>query len=175
MPGSDAGLCGDDGYTPVVRVRKIPEATRSSDNALTLFDVPLEVRAERMILRNGRLVTAPDATPSASARTFASWFTEAYQDIATEAYSIPPAEMGMDSVAVFNDLRRVALISAIAESLRDQGIVMPFWMIDYPVPSLSVEPTTPSITVDNSTYSIFGGGLVARRRECRDFCRRTSR
>lgn len=28
MPGSDAGLCGDDGYSQVVRVRKIHEAIR---------------------------------------------------------------------------------------------------------------------------------------------------
>jgi len=42
----------------------------------------------------------------------------------------------------------VALVTAIAERLRDQGVPMPQWMRNYKVKECSLDPTTPAITVE---------------------------
>lgn len=45
----------------------------------------------------------------------------------------------------FSELRRIALMTAIAEKLRDQGVAMPFWMHDYEVPRVPFEQFTPGL------------------------------
>ncbi len=99
---------------------------RSGDRRLTLLDVPLKVRTERTAVRDGKLVDAPELGRSKSALAFVDWFSKNYDEIAKEAYSLPPRESGIDHPApVFEELRRVALMSAVAEALHDQGGAVP--------------------------------------------------
>lgn len=124
---------------------------RSGDENLTLLDVQLKVKTQRMEMRGGELVPASDDRSSESAETFSKWFTDHYNDISQERTSIPPTGSGVSSqVAFYEELRRIALITAIAENLRDQGVQMPGWMRDYPVKPCSIEPTTPAIVVEAS-------------------------
>jgi YD repeat-containing protein len=139
---------------------------RSSDTLLTLLDVPLKVNTERMEMRNGQLVPATNPTPSVQANTFAEWFTSEYDKIAKEASSQPPSGCGCDSsVYIYEELQRLALISAIAENLRDQGVPMPAWMRDYEVSGCSMAATTPSIIVSGSSGNrvqrIYGGATLS--------------
>ena len=53
-------------------------------------------------------------------------------------------------VHFYAELRRLALIAAIAERLRDQGVPLPAWMQDYPVKRLALPPTTPALMVEGS-------------------------
>ena len=124
---------------------------QTANNRLSLFDVPLKVNTQRMILRGGKLEPAGGQKPSLAARTFSSWFTKSYDLIAQESRSNPVRGSSMQSpVAVFTELRRIALITALAESLRDQGVSLPSWMQDYPVSPFPVPVTTPAITVESS-------------------------
>lgn len=124
---------------------------QSTGKELTLFDIPLKVNAEHMVMKNGQLETAPDGTPSPEAKTFSEWFTANYQKLSAEVRSLPPRESGFNEpVAVFTELRRVALITGIAETLRDQGVPLPFWMLDYQVKPCPVPTNTPAITVEKS-------------------------
>lgn len=121
----------------------------STEGKLTLFDVSLKVMTQRMVIKKGKLVPAPDDTPSPQAKAFAKWFTDNYDQLSDEAQSVPPEEVGVDvPVSFFWELRRVALITAIAECLRDQGVPMPQWMRNYKVKECSLDPTTPAITVE---------------------------
>ena len=124
---------------------------QTANKRLSLFDVPLKVNTQRMILRGGKLEPAGGQEPSLAARTFSSWFTKSYDLIAQESRSNPVRGSSMQSpVAVFTELRRIALIAALAESLRDQGVSLPSWMQDYPVSPFPVPVTTPAITVESS-------------------------
>jgi RHS repeat-associated protein len=126
---------------------------------LTLFDVPLKVNTQRMALRNGKLEPAGLAS-TRSAQAFTKWFTENYGKITAEAESLPPRESGIDKpVAFFEELRRIALIAAIAERLRDQGVPMPSWMRSHVVTPVAFATTTPSTTAKgaNGVVSIYGG------------------
>lgn len=133
---------------------------------LTLFDVPLKVRTQKMKWENGELVDDKKGQSSLGAKAFTSWFTTRYDEIAGEQYLMPPSESGItDPVPVFTELRRIALMTAIAEKLRDQGITMPFWMRDYEVQVMSFERFTPGMEVTRQrktsraihTARIFGG------------------
>lgn len=127
----------------------------STKGELTLFDVPLRVMTQKMVLENGKLVPAPDDSPSPQARAFAEWFTENYNRIAEEAFSLPPEESGIgEPVSFFHELRRVALITAIAERLSEQGVEMPSWMKDYHVAPCRLAETTPAITVSKTATEI---------------------
>lgn len=129
------------------------EVSRRSDgrSRLTLLDVPLKVRTQAMVLRNGRLEEDPEAVSSKEATAFAIWFTRHYDDIAREVVSQPPLESGFTApVPVFAELQRIALMSAVAESLRDQGVPMPGWMEQFQVKSCPVTRTTPSIVVQST-------------------------
>ena len=53
-------------------------------------------------------------------------------------------------VHFYAELRYLALIAAIAERLRDQGVPLPAWMQDYPVKRLGLTPTTPAMVVEGS-------------------------
>lgn len=114
-----------------------------SGDDLTMFDVPLMVKTERMVLRNGKLETDTDHSSTAGALQFSNWFTDNYDAIAEECLSTPPG--GTEAVKVFVELRRIAVIAAIAERLCDQGVPYPLWMMDYEVSPLHMDKTTPSL------------------------------
>jgi RHS repeat-associated protein len=139
---------------------------QTTDQSLTLLDVPLEVRTERMELKNGVLVPAADPTPSEGAAYFSDWFTENYDAIAAEVELAAPDGSGLEgTVQPFAELQQMALITGIAEALQDQGIPLPKWMWDQVVTPVSVPDTTPAITAENTfptpagttTQSIYGG------------------
>jgi YD repeat-containing protein len=131
----------------------------SGEDDLALLDVPLMVRTEPMVMRSGKLASAPGLQPSPQAKAFAEWFSASYDRIAEEAVSKAPD--GNGDVRTFQELRRVALLSAMAESLRDQGVAMPAWMKDYPVSSCTFGTTTPALTVQEkqgrAIRRVYGG------------------
>jgi RHS repeat-associated protein len=125
--------------------------SQTGDKRLTLLDVPLKVNTQKMELRKGKLVPAADDTPSKAAQEFSKWFTKHYDDLSKEAFSKPPEDSGIDlPVPFFGELRRIALVTSIAETLRDQGIPFPLWMKHYSVKPCTITPTTPTITVTAS-------------------------
>ena len=144
-------------------------------NELTLFDVPLKVKTQSMKWRNGELVDDSQAKSSPGALAFTKWFAENYDDIGRERFIEPPSTTEIRGpVAIFTELRRIALITAIAEKLRDQGIPLPFWMRDYEVRRVDFEEDTPALEVprSNQTMSarIYGGvGLSAAIKDIKDF------
>lgn len=122
---------------------------QTANKQLTLLDVSLQVNTQRMELRDGKLAPAAEDTPSREGRAFSEWFTKHYDDLAQEARSQPPKASGIDTaVRFFAELRRIALVTAIAETLRDQGVPLPGWMQDYPVRPCPVAPATPAIVVE---------------------------
>lgn len=124
---------------------------RSKGGELTLLDVPLRVKSQRMELRRGELVPADDPEPTESARAFAEWFTAAYDEIGREALVAPPGASGDDrSVPVLSELQRIALLSAAAEALRDQGVPLPAWIRSHPVTPVTIPEKTPAIVVTGS-------------------------
>jgi RHS repeat-associated protein len=133
---------------------------------LTLFDVPLKVRTQKMKWTWGKLVDDEAGQSSAGALAFTTWFTTHYDEIAAERTLQPPPSSGLTKpVPVFTELRRIALLTAIAEQLRDQGVPLPFWMRDWPVQKIDFESTTPGMEVKRERQdgqithiaSIFGG------------------
>ena len=143
----------------------VPAAARrfaAAPQTLTVLDVPLRVRTQPMKWENGELVDDPKRAPSKGAAAFTQWFTANYDGIAAEQWLTPPPESGIDTpVPIFTELRRIALLTAIAENLRDQDVPLPFWMRDYGVKPVPYKGTTPSLTTtrskDNRTVQIFGG------------------
>ncbi len=138
------------------------EVSADPENHLQLLSIPLKVNTQKMVMRQGKLVPAPGVNSSSGATTFSSWFTQHYDEISDESYSIPPDGSGFNTpVPVFKELERIALITALAEQLRDQGVPYPFWMRQYNVKKFPIPKTTPSHTVTrnrgNATYTIFGG------------------
>lgn len=134
----------------------------SSDQSLTLLDVPLMVKTQKMVMQNGKLVTAANGRSSKGAEEFSKWFTKNYDQIANESLSVPPTGSEMtEPVPVFKELQRIALVTAIAEQLRDQGIALPFWIRGYEVKPFPTPETTPTHTVTkdkgNAVYTVFGG------------------
>lgn len=129
---------------------------------LTLFDVPLAVRTQSMKLEKGKFVDDTKGQSSPGALAFRDWFTANYDAVAGERLLTPPRESGITTpVPVFTELRRIALITAIAEKLRDQGVPLPFWMRDYEVRPVPFEKTTPGLQVSktksNVVARIYGG------------------
>lgn len=148
----------------------VPETVnrlQTKTGQLTLFDVPLKVRTEASIVRNGRYVADPDRKSGKAALAFADWFTRHYEDFSRQARSRPPDGSGIEEeVLVFAELRRIALMVSIAERLRDQGVPMPGWMHDYRVRPCPVPETTPALTnkieqANGSWRSSFGGVTLA--------------
>jgi RHS repeat-associated protein len=134
----------------------------AANNDLTLVDVPLKLKTQVMKWENGELVDDPNGKSSAGATKFTEWFTRMYDSIAREQYLTPPPGSGITKpVPVFSELRRVALITALAEKLRDQGVVMPFWMRGYEVPKIYFDETTPALLMTRSngniTAKVLGG------------------
>ena len=139
---------------------------RAATSELTLFDVPLKVNTQKMTMKNGKLEDDPQGKSSAGATAFIEWFTRNYEGISNERYLQPPLETGITKpVPVFSELRRIALMTAIAEQLRDQGVSMPLWMRDYEVKRIPLSTKTKAMTEirTNATptgivrASIYGG------------------
>lgn len=131
-------------------------------NDLTLFDVPLKVKTQVMKWMGNKLVNNITGKSSLGAKNFSKWFTNNYDAIAKEQYLMPPSGFGIkDSVQVFTELRQIAVITALAEKMRDQGVVMPFWMRDYRVKKVQLKKYTPALVVTrtngNVKARIFGG------------------
>jgi uncharacterized protein RhaS with RHS repeats len=143
----------------------VPAASEQSlvnKGQAVFINVPLKVNTQKMVLINGVLEPAPDDRASAEAQEFARWFTDQYSSISDETRSQKPgANGGQDGIAVFAELQRIAVISALAERLRDQGVPFPAWMNDYRVTPFPMDDSTPSITVEKAgegwTRSIYGG------------------
>ena len=144
------------------------EATRFQGDRqkLMLFDVPLKVNTQKMKWVGDKLVDDSSGTSSPGAKAFTSWFTRNYEGISKEQYLKPPKETGIPEVVpVFAELKRIALMTAIAERLRDQGVPMPFWMYDYEVRKIPFEKFTPGLEVKRQkregsilrTARVFGG------------------
>ncbi len=122
---------------------------------LTLFDIPLKVNTQTMKWENGELVDDLSNKSSPGALAFTDWFNKNYDLISKERFLTPPPESGItEPVPVYTELRRIALITAIAEKLRDQGVPLPFWMRDYDVRPVSFEKTTPGLKVSRSNKNI---------------------
>jgi RHS repeat-associated protein len=149
----EMGFSGDNG-SAWERFWIVPSKVRyttGDQGKVSLVDLQLEVESQRMTLRNGKLEPAPNPKPSAQADLFRKWFTQHYDEIAKERSATPPAASGITaSVAFFEELRRVALLAAIAESLRDQGVPMPDWMREYKVSPCPMPESTPAIVVTAS-------------------------
>jgi RHS repeat-associated protein len=131
----------------------VPAVTRfdGEDDALSLFELPLTVRTQRMRWQRGRLVDDERGGSSAGAMAFTAWFSSHYDQIADEALAMPPRGSNVKGpVAVFHELRRIAMVAAVAERLRDSGQKMPAWMEDYPVAPFPIPATTPSLKIDKS-------------------------
>lgn len=137
---------------------------------LSLFELPLKVNTQKMHWKGGELVDDEDGESSFGANTFTSWFTRHYGEIADEVLLTPPSDTGLKTpVAIFHELRRIAVIAAIAERLRNSGEAMPAWMRDYSVVPFPVSVTTPSLTVKKTkedgtkirTANIYGGVNLA--------------
>jgi len=143
-------------------VPSLVERNTSTDNSLTLYDVPLMVKTQKMVMKNGKLIPAQGGKSSKGAEEFSKWFTDNYDKIAAESLSETPEGSGMTgAVPIFLELRRIALITAIAEQLRDQGVAIPFWMRNYEVKPFPTPKTTPSHTVSKNKgkdiFVVFGG------------------
>ena len=139
---------------------------RTSDGTSTFLKLSLRVRTEPMVLEGGKLQSRPNAKPSWAADQFSSWFTGSYASIANEALTAPPGGLGVQERSL-TELERIALIAGAAEALRDDGVPLPAWMLDYPVPALRIPLETPSMT-DNRphpskalTLQIYGGVNLA--------------
>jgi len=138
----------------------------SGTRGLTLVDVPLKVRTQKMVMKNGKLEDDTRGSSSTRALNFSDWFTRNYEGIGRERYLQPPTTTDITApVPVFAELRRIALVTAIAEQLRDQGVPMPSWVNDYEVNPIPLATTTPAITVRMSRTtdrverraSVYGG------------------
>lgn len=141
----------------------VPAASdRFEADDLSLFEVPLKVKTQVMKWSGGELVDDRSGSSSVGAASFVDWFTGNYADIAAERFLLPPPESGLtEPVPVFAELQRIALITAIAETLRDRGVVMPHWMRDYAVTRVPFERFTPALEVTRtqgtSEAHIYGG------------------
>lgn len=133
---------------------------------LALLDIPLEVKTQRMKMAKGKLEPVEDPTPTPGAAYFSKWFTSHYNDIAREWLAKPPEGNGMSQpIRIYEELRQIALITAIAEYMRDQGEPMPGWVRDYHVQPFSMPQRTPALLVEEkrqrgntiTTQQIYGG------------------
>lgn len=161
----DAMFSGDNKKETWERFWIVPASVEkhvSDDEKLTLMKVPLKVNTQKMILRKGKLEPDTDGEISEKAKKFSEWFTLKYDQIADESYSLPPNGSGFNKpVPVFKELQRIAMITAIAEHLRNNGIDFPFWMHNHNVQKFSIPETTPAHTVErekgNIKMTVYGG------------------
>lgn len=162
----DFGAAGKTGWERFWILPASVQRKQSGKSDLTLLDVPLKVETEPMEMRGGKLVSARNRKPSAAAEYFSKWFTEHFDEIAKEHYATPPAGSGIQTpVPVFDELRRIALVAAVAENMRDQNVPLPQWIRDFPTPKVSVDKRTPAITLreknGNIMRRIYGGATLS--------------
>jgi RHS repeat-associated protein len=135
---------------------------RSHPGKLTLFDVPLDVKTQAMVLRSGKLVPAPNGTSSRMAKAFSPWFARNLDEVDGEAIpAIPDGNQVDPGTRVFSELRRIALMAAMAELLRDQGVPLPAWMRTYQVKPFHMPETTPAV-VSERTKAVRNGTVTQR-------------
>jgi len=139
------------------------ETSAPKASALTLLDVALQVNTQVMTLSAGKLVPATKGQPSPDAKSFADWFTRNYAALEKEVVSRLPAGHGrtFDKVNVFAELRRIALLTAVAEKARDDGVPFPAWIRSRKVAPFPMPTTTPRLVIerrlDGSTLTVGGG------------------
>lgn len=149
----------------VRRVHGREDATDGTRDA-ALLDVSLGVNTQKMHWVGGALVDDSGAASSRGAEAFATWFTANIDAIATEVTLLPPPETDIARpVRIFDELARMATVTAIAEHLRDRGVPLPAWMRDHRVTPVPVDTVTPSLTVQaadgGTAVAIFGGVRLA--------------
>lgn len=128
-----------------------PRTVRITGDRVAMIDVDLEVRAMPAVLRNGALEDADPSELSPAGDRFRRWFTENYDAIAEEYVAAAPAESGKTApVRVFDVVKQLAALTAVAEHLRDRGERMPHWMYDFAVKMVPTPRQTPSITAEAS-------------------------
>ena len=113
----------------------------SQTKDVTLLDVPLRLNVDPPDIFVGGESFRP-GKPRKKDLDYANWFTRHYDDIARE-WTSGPLE-GPDrgkKFHVFNELKRIASITAVAEKLRDSGAPLPIWMRNH---RLSLYPTPTS-------------------------------
>lgn len=142
---------GDGGRQGWERFWITPRAVRIAGGGVAKIDVDLEVRAMPAVLRNGVLEDADLSELSRAGDRFRRWFTKNYAAIAEEYVAPPPVESGKAApVRVFDVVKQLAALTAIAEHLRDRGEPMPPWMNDLLVKRVPTPRQTPSITAEGS-------------------------
>lgn len=119
---------------------------RQASNA-SLFDLSLGVQTQVMRLMHGRLVPT-DRHPSDRARAFIDWFGDSYRRVGDEVAARKSNEAGAaPQTNVFRELERLAVVSAIAQSLHSRGVPMPVWMRTHVPAKLETPTETPAIRV----------------------------
>lgn len=145
-----------------VRFWITPKVTRRQDTSgrLTLLDIPLQIETESEVMKDGKLLPAPGKEPP-FARVFTRWFNAHFDELAAQVKSMPPKESGLDRpVPVFQEVKRIATVVAVAELLRDQGVPLPSWMRDYAVRPFPTPKTTPARTYKVSDKIVIYGGIT---------------
>lgn len=135
---------------------------RSRAAKLTLFDVPLDVKTQAMVLRSGKLVPAPNGTSSRMAKAFSPWFARSFDEVDGEASpAIPDGNRVEPGTKVFYELRRIAVMTALAELMREQGVPLPSWMRAHQVKPFHMPETTPAV-VSERTKAVRNGTVTKR-------------
>ena len=128
---------------------------------LTLLEVPLQLNVDPPKLMTGGRSSGSAKAHRKKDLAYAAWFTNHYDDLAKE-WASSPLE-GPDrgkKFYVFAELKRIALIAAIAERLRDQGVPLPTWMRNhrmsrYPTPTS--DPRYYNVRVIGNEQRAMGG------------------
>lgn len=120
---------------------------KTGGRSLTLLEVPLMLATKYREIVGGEFRDTdriPDNSWGRANRIIDRWLTEHYDDVAEEFLMEPPQETGIrGSVKIFAELKRIATIAAVAETLAAQGVPMPEWMRSYPVRPCPVDRTSP--------------------------------
>lgn len=146
----------------IVPSQRVETSAPDSGN-LTLLDVSLQVNTQVMVLKGGQLTPAANEHPSPDASSFAAWFTRNYSSLENEVIAKLPSGHGrpFGQVSVFAELRRVALLTAVAEKARDDGVPLPSWIRSHKVTPFPMPTTTPRLAIekrlDGKILSVAGG------------------
>lgn len=122
---------------------------QTPSGALSLLDVPLRVNTQVMKLSGGKLEPLLSEPPSLASKRFADWFTSSYDALGNDPPSPLPAghRRAYDHVNVFEELRRIALLTAAAEKLRGDGVPLPSWVRARRVEPFPAPARTPRIEI----------------------------
>ncbi|MEM7292583.1 MAG: hypothetical protein AAF420_04180 [Pseudomonadota bacterium] len=148
--------------TPASRTDYVMDHTR-------IVELPLEVQTRRMTLQpNGTLEDMDGVRSSPGAEVFSNWFTQNMVDVGQEARMHAPAERGGALVDVFAELRRFAVLTALAEQARAEDLTIPTWMTEHQIAPVQVDIDTPALTEQRrhtqgnvvTTISVYGGAQL---------------